>query len=156
MTDLGVEPLFEVVPPFGSPNASSDGPEGGQVQADGIAMMYLGKIVELAPRTTSAADRRTPNTKALIKTIPLADPVAERVKADVEICGELSNPVHPPSGCRFRTRWPRAQARCAAEEPPLRQFGPSHHAACHFPMQAPWLDDERTPHAGSAVGRMNQ
>jgi oligopeptide/dipeptide ABC transporter ATP-binding protein len=75
-----------------------------------------------------------PYTDALIKTIPLPDPAAEKAKTEVGIHGELPSPVNPPSGCRFRTRCPRAAELCAQEEPLLRDFSPTHRAACHFPL----------------------
>jgi oligopeptide/dipeptide ABC transporter ATP-binding protein len=105
--------------------------------SDRIGVMYLGKLVE----TGSGDDiyRRSvhPYTDALIKTIPLPDPSAERAKHDVGIRGELPSPVNPPSGCRYHTRCPRARERCSEEEPLLRRFGPGHMAACHFPLQSP-------------------
>jgi len=73
----------------------------------------------------------------LINAIPEPDPKRERSKTLQPIMGELPSAMHPPSGCRFRTRCPRAQEICAQEEPPLRAFGPRHVAACHFPLQTP-------------------
>ena len=70
----------------------------------------------------------------------MPDPAAEKAKTEVGIRGELPSPINPPSGCRFRTRCPRAQALCAEEEPPLRSFGVNHRAACHFPLQTPAED----------------
>jgi oligopeptide/dipeptide ABC transporter ATP-binding protein len=78
-----------------------------------------------------------PYTDALIKTIPLPDPAAERAKTEVGIRGELPSPIFPPSGCRFRTRCPRAQQLCAEQEPILRPFGSTQQAACHFPLREP-------------------
>jgi oligopeptide/dipeptide ABC transporter ATP-binding protein len=72
----------------------------------------------------------------LIDTIPVPDPSASNVEGR-HISGELPSSVDPPSGCRFRTRCPFAQERCAAEEPLLRPFGDGHLAACHFPLQTP-------------------
>jgi peptide/nickel transport system ATP-binding protein len=76
-----------------------------------------------------------PYTAGLIATIPVPDPVVARATARAGITGELPSPINPPSGCRFRTRCPLAQDRCAEEEPELRSFGPGHVAACHFPLQ---------------------
>ncbi|HEX3793408.1 MAG TPA: ABC transporter ATP-binding protein [Acidimicrobiales bacterium] len=105
--------------------------------ADRIGVMYLGKLVE----TGSADDiyQRAVHhyTAGLIATIPEPDPDRERSKTAVAIKGELPSAVHPPSGCRFRTRCPAAAERCASEEPPLRSFGPGHLAACHFPLRTP-------------------
>ena len=78
-----------------------------------------------------------PYTAALIAAIPVPEPGAERAKSGPAVTGELPSPVHPPSGCRFRTRCRLAQELCAAQEPPLRSFGPGHVAACHFPLQQP-------------------
>jgi peptide/nickel transport system ATP-binding protein len=105
--------------------------------ADRIGVMYLGKLVETGTGDDIYARAAHPYTSALIKTIPLPDPTAERAKTEAGIRGELPSPVNPPSGCRFRTRCPRAQDRCAEEEPLLRSFGPGHLAACHFPLQEP-------------------
>jgi oligopeptide/dipeptide ABC transporter ATP-binding protein len=105
--------------------------------ADRIGVMYLGKLVELGSGEDIYRRPAHPYTDALIKTIPVPDPAAERAKVEIGIRGELPSPLHPPSGCRFRTRCPRAAARCAEEEPLLRPFGPGHHAACHFPLQTP-------------------
>ncbi len=110
--------------------------------ADRIAVMYLGKIVELGTGDDIYLRPAHPYTSALIKTIPLPDPVAERAKREAGIRGELPSPIDPPSGCRFRTRCPRAQALCAEREPLLRRFGPTHQAACHFPLRDPDETDE--------------
>ena len=105
--------------------------------SDRIGVMYLGKLVELGSGDDIYRRPAHPYTEALIRTIPVPDPAVERAKDDVGIRGELPSPVYPPSGCRFRTRCPRAQEKCAEEEPLLRQFGDGHQAACHFPLQAP-------------------
>ena len=105
--------------------------------ADRIGVMYLGKLVELGTGDDIYRRAAHPYTEALIKTIPVPDPAVEKAKTEVGIRGELPSPIDPPSGCRFRTRCPLAQAICAEAEPPLRSFGPSHLAACHFPLQTP-------------------
>jgi oligopeptide/dipeptide ABC transporter ATP-binding protein len=105
--------------------------------ADRIGVMYLGKLVELGSRDDIYARTAHPYTAGLIGAIPVPDPATERAKSGPAVTGELPSPVHPPSGCRFRTRCPRAQDLCAAEEPPLRPFGRDHEAACHFPLQTP-------------------
>jgi peptide/nickel transport system ATP-binding protein len=115
--------------------------------SDRIGVMYLGKLVELGNADQIYRTPAHPYTDALIKTIPLPDPQAEKAKTDVGIRGELPSPVHPPSGCRFRTRCPRAQEKCAEEEPLLRSFGNKHMAACHFPLQTPV-----TENGAAAVG----
>ena len=109
--------------------------------ADRIGVMYLGKLVEIGTGDDVYKRPAHPYTEALIKTIPVPDPAAERAKTEVGIRGELPSPIDPPSGCRFRTRCPRAQSICAEVEPPLRRFGRIHQAACHFPLQAPAEED---------------
>ena len=105
--------------------------------SDRIGVMYLGKIVELGTGDDIYHRAAHPYTDALIKTIPLPDPAAEQNKEDVAIRGELPSALAPPSGCRFHTRCPRAQAMCTEVEPELRSFGPGHQAACHYPLQPP-------------------
>ncbi|WP_249010954.1 ABC transporter ATP-binding protein [Conexibacter sp. DBS9H8] len=116
--------------------------------SDRIGVMYLGKLVEIG--TGEDIYRRAAHhyTDALIRTIPVPDPVIEKAKTEAGIRGELPSPLNPPSGCRFRTRCPRAEERCAAEEPVLRAFSDSHRAACHFPLQTPL----ETALANSATG----
>jgi peptide/nickel transport system ATP-binding protein len=104
--------------------------------ADRIGVMYLGKLVEMGSADDIYQRAAHPYTAGLIATIPVPDPEVAKATRGAEIKGELPSPVHPPSGCRFRTRCPYAQDICAAEEPPLRPFGPDHVAACHFPLQA--------------------
>jgi peptide/nickel transport system ATP-binding protein len=104
--------------------------------ADTIGVMYLGKLVEVGPAREVYARAAHPYTQALIDTIPVPDPSAAD-SSGRHIRGELPSSVDPPSGCRFRTRCPFAQERCAAEEPLLRPFGEGHLAACHFPLQTP-------------------
>ena len=105
--------------------------------ADQIGVMYLGKMVEMGPADAIYQRAAHPYTAGLIATIPEPDPgVAKAAENGAGIKGELPSPIHPPSGCRFRTRCPYAQDVCADEEPPLRSFGPGHIAACHFPLQA--------------------
>jgi peptide/nickel transport system ATP-binding protein len=100
--------------------------------------MYLGKLVEVGPADDVYFRPVHPYTKGLIDTVPVADPVAARAREDKGVVGELPSAIHPPSGCRFRTRCPFAQDICAVEEPPLRPFTPAGHlAACHFPLRQP-------------------
>ena len=113
--------------------------------AERIGVMYLGKLVELGSAQDIYERAAHPYTAGLIATIPVPKPSLERAKKGAAIKGELPSPVNPPSGCRFRTRCPFAQERCAAEEPQLRSFGPGHLAACHFPLQTP---------DGAAVGTL--
>ncbi|MGH3210582.1 MAG: dipeptide ABC transporter ATP-binding protein [Trebonia sp.] len=106
--------------------------------SDTIGVMYLGKLVEVGPAADVYAAPVHPYTRGLIDTVPVADPNLERAKETEGVRGELPSAVAPPSGCRFRTRCPRAQGLCAAEEPPLRPFtAEGHLAACHFPLREP-------------------
>jgi oligopeptide/dipeptide ABC transporter ATP-binding protein len=103
--------------------------------ADRIGVMYLGKLVEMGSADDIYQRAVHPYTAGLIATIPVPDPEAAKAGEGEGIKGELPSPVHPPSGCRFRTRCPYAQEICVEQEPPLRTFGPGHVAACHFPLQ---------------------
>jgi peptide/nickel transport system ATP-binding protein len=105
--------------------------------SNNIGVMYLGKLVEIGPANDVYFGPVHPYTRGLIDTIPMADPVAEKAKVAKGVSGELPSAIDPPSGCRFRTRCPRAQERCAVEEPPLRVFSDGHLAACHFPLREP-------------------
>jgi peptide/nickel transport system ATP-binding protein len=106
--------------------------------ADAIGVMYLGKLVETGPADAVYSAPAHPYTKGLIDTVPVADPTAERAKEHQGVIGELPSAIAPPSGCRFRTRCPRAQELCATAEPPLRPFtSAAHQAACHFPLREP-------------------
>jgi len=106
--------------------------------ADAIGVMYLGKLVETGPADAVYDAPAHPYTRGLIDTVPVADPAAERAKEHQGVVGELPSAIAPPSGCRFRTRCPRAQELCATAEPPLRPFSsPAHQAACHFPLREP-------------------
>jgi oligopeptide/dipeptide ABC transporter ATP-binding protein len=106
--------------------------------ADRIGVMYLGRLVEVAPASDIYEKPAHPYTAGLIEAIPVPNPEAPRQKErEVIVTGELPSPIFPPSGCRFRTRCPRAQEKCAQEVPPLRPFAAEHSAACHFPLRTP-------------------
>jgi peptide/nickel transport system ATP-binding protein len=103
-----------------------------------IGVMYLGKLVEVGTADEVYLRPAHPYTKGLIESAPTADPVAERSKVHEGITGELPSALHPPTGCRFRTRCPLAQELCATVEPELKPYGVANHlAACHFALQPP-------------------
>ena len=106
--------------------------------SDRIGVMYLGKLVEIGPAEEVYLRPAHPYTKGLLDSAPVADPEAEKAKVSEGVTGELPSAIHPPSGCRFRTRCRRAQAICADVEPPMTPFaGEGHLAACHFPLEIP-------------------
>lgn len=104
--------------------------------SDRIAVMYLGKIVEIADRDALYQTPHHPYTQALLSAVPIPDPVIARQRGHVPLAGEVPSPVNPPSGCHFNPRCPLAQAICRIEEPPLRRVADGHLAACHFAEQA--------------------
>ena len=96
-----------------------------------IGVMYLGKMVELADSFELIAHSVHPYTRSLISAIPVADPKTARSAKRIVLQGDVPSPLNPPSGCRFRTRCPYADERCAAEVPEFKEVGPGHWAACH-------------------------
>ena len=95
-----------------------------------IAVMYLGRIVELAPRDRIFAQPQHPYTEALMAAAPIADPRARSARLVIE--GDVPSPMNPPPGCHFHTRCPYAEARCKVDYPPLQEIAPGHVVACHL------------------------
>ena len=122
--------------------------------ANRVAVMYLGRIVELASKDALFASPRHPYTQALLASIPRPDPAARRDRP--LLAGDVPSPLDPPSGCRFHTRCPHARPLCSKESPPL-QFDAGHGVACHF-----WRDiaspgvDPRPPTASPARRRLER
>jgi peptide/nickel transport system ATP-binding protein len=110
--------------------------------SDRVAVMHLGQLCEIGPSESLYRAPLHPYTVALLASIPELDPNAQR--RPVTIHGEPPSPISPPSGCRFRTRCPRVQQRCAEEVPVMRELAPGHSVACHFPETGPRVSTNGT------------
>ena len=105
--------------------------------SDRIGVMYLGKLVEVGPAGAVYNRPAHPYTQGLLSAVPVPDPKLERAKLKLVPRGEIPSSLNPPSGCRYRTRCPKAKEICAEVEPPLRKFETGQEAACHFPLENP-------------------
>jgi oligopeptide/dipeptide ABC transporter ATP-binding protein len=117
--------------------------------SDRVAVMHLGQMVEIGPAGQLYEEPLHPYTSALLDSIPGLDPVTGVARRPVPLHGEPPSPIDPPSGCRFRTRCPRAQQVCADKEPPLRELRPQHQVSCHFPL------NESAPGGSTSTRRLN-
>jgi oligopeptide/dipeptide ABC transporter ATP-binding protein len=125
--------------------------------SDRIAVMYLGKLVEVAPARELYSKPIHPYTEALLGAIPIPDPNENRARERLVVGGEPPNPIAPPPGCRFHTRCPRATDLCKTIEPPLAEYPNGHLAACHHPLNvdaAEMTNATRSPLSPLSSGRL--
>jgi oligopeptide/dipeptide ABC transporter ATP-binding protein len=125
--------------------------------SDQIAVMYLGKFVEVSPAAELYHKPIHPYTEALLAAIPIPDPEENRARERLVVSGEPPNPIAPPSGCRFHTRCPHATDVCKTDEPPLAEYPGGHLAACHHPLNVDAAEiaaAARSPLSPTSSGRL--
>ena len=120
--------------------------------SDRVAVMYLGKLAELATSNELYTGPKHPYTGALLSAVPIANPRLGRGRSAFVLGGDVPNPINPPSGCRFHPRCPRAQETCAEHDPPLTPHGATHEAACFFPLERWPLTEGEMRGDGTLVG----
>jgi oligopeptide/dipeptide ABC transporter ATP-binding protein len=123
--------------------------------SDRVAVMYLGKLAEVAPVAELYRRPRHPYVAALLSAVPVADPDLADRRERIILAGDPPSPIHPPAGCRFHPRCPKARARCVDEAPPLVSRGgdgASHPTACHFPVEP----GEDLAHEHAAIDQPDQ
>jgi peptide/nickel transport system ATP-binding protein len=118
---------------------------------DRVAVMYVGKIIELAPTVALFNDPQHPYTEVLMSAVPVPDPRLRDRRKRIKPEGEVADAVNPPSGCYFHPRCRYAQERCKVEEPPLREIKPDHFAACHFSEELNLLGVRQLTHSADAA-----